>query len=169
MSFRSKKAYSLNFVFNNFFLAEGSILYIINEDETMLYGPVTPKNNPKNGNFLTDLIVGESVTIYLFEPLKQKDKSTLTVKKVVHAYKDILPIVNAGFGQSLSCNNDINCFPAWDVESDAVGLILLSNGATLCSGALLMSADQSFRPYFLTAFHCIDTDLTNGWLSQPMK
>jgi len=35
MSFYSKNAYSLNFIFNNFFLAEGAKLYIINESGTM--------------------------------------------------------------------------------------------------------------------------------------
>lgn len=128
-------------------------------------GPVTYENNPRNGNFLTDLIEGDFVTIYLFEPLRQKGESTLTIKKVVHAYKNVIPTVNAGFGQSLGCNNDINCYPAWDFESDAVGMVLLANGTALCSGALLMTADQSFRPYFLSAFHCIDIDSANGVLS----
>ncbi len=41
MSFRSTNAYSLNFVFSDFKLAEGAKLYIINENETMSYGPVT--------------------------------------------------------------------------------------------------------------------------------
>ena len=67
--------------------------------------------------------------------------------------------------RSLDCNNNIACFPVLSKESDAVALVLLSNGAELCSGSLLMTANLSFRPYFLSAFHCIDTDLPNGSLS----
>ncbi len=164
MSFRSTNAYSLNFVFSNFKLAEGAKLYIINENETMSYGPVTSEMNPKKGDFLTDLVEGDFVTIYLFEPLAQEGKSTLTIKKTVHAYKNVLPMFTTRLGESLGCNNDINCFPAWDFESDAVGLVLLANGTAWCSGSLLMTADQSFDPYFLSAFHCIDTN-SNGALS----
>ena len=69
MEFHSKGAYSINFVFNDFYLAEGAKLYATNESKTMLYGPVTNFNNTKNGHFLTDLIGGDRVTLYLFEPL----------------------------------------------------------------------------------------------------
>ncbi|MET2984848.1 T9SS type A sorting domain-containing protein [Aureibaculum conchae] len=165
MEFYSKKAYSLNFVFNDFYLSENAELYIANDDGTMLYGPVTNKNNPKNGFFLTDLIGGDKATVYLFEPNDSKKESKLTITRVVHAYKKVLPTTSAtGFDTSLECNNDINCYPSWDTHSDAVGLILLSNGNEWCSGSLLMSTDQSFRPYFLTAFHCIDTS-NNGVIS----
>ncbi|RRD69574.1 T9SS C-terminal target domain-containing protein [Tannerella forsythia] len=68
-------------------------------------------------------------------------------------------------GSSGSCNNNVACFPAWSKESDAVALVLLSNGTEWCSGSLLMTANQSFRPYFLSAFHCIDTDIPKGSLS----
>jgi len=54
MEFESDSAYSINFVFNDFYLPEGAELYITNKDETMLYGPVTTKENTENGFFLTD-------------------------------------------------------------------------------------------------------------------
>lgn len=57
MEFESLGAYSINFVFNNFYLPEGAELYIANREETMLYGPVTSKQNTKNGFFLTDLVL----------------------------------------------------------------------------------------------------------------
>lgn len=66
MSFSSQGAYSLNFIFENFNLPPGAELYLSNEDETMLYGPVTSLQNPQNGTFFTDLVSGDKVTIYLF-------------------------------------------------------------------------------------------------------
>ncbi|GET29825.1 trypsin-like peptidase domain-containing protein [Prolixibacter sp. SD074] len=166
MEFRSKGAYSINFVFNNFHLPDGAELYITNATGTMLYGPVTSKENTKNGFFLTDLIKGDDVTIFLFEPQKQKGQSTLRIEKVVHAYKNVFPnAVNGNLGGSDTCNIDIACYPAWDESSDAVALVLLSSGTELCSGALVMTTHQNFRPYFLTAFHCIDEDAPIGELS----
>lgn len=157
MEFQSKGAYSINFVFDQFFLSDNAKLYAANADGTMLYGPVTSKQNTKNGFYLTDLISGDNVTIYLYEPDSEKGKCKLKVKRVVHAYKNLFSTMAYGnLGGSESCNNDVACFPAWDDESDAVALVLLSNGTEWCSGSLLMSANQSFRPYFLSAFHCLD-------------
>ncbi|MHB9057164.1 MAG: trypsin-like serine peptidase, partial [Paludibacteraceae bacterium] len=167
MGFQSNGAYSINFVFDHFFLSDSAKLYVTNITGTMLYGPVTSKQNTKNGYFLTDLIQGDDVTIYLYEPKSEKGKSRLTVKRVVHAYKNLFSNMAYGnLGGSESCNNDIACFPAWDEESDAVALVLLSDGTEWCTGSLLMTANQSFRPYFLSAFHCIDDpNAPNGSLS----
>lgn len=166
LEFESSGAYSINFIFNNFYLPEGATLYIGNNEGSMLYGPVTSHENTKNGYFLTDLIAGNRVTIYLFEPKDKLDLSKLTIKRVIHGYKNLfLSDSNGNFGGSWACNNDVVCFPEWSTESDAVALVLLSNGDEWCSGSLLMSANQVFRPYFLSAFHCIDTD-QNGELAQ---
>jgi lysyl endopeptidase len=167
MGFQSNGAYSINFVFDQLFLSDGAKLYVTNASGTMLYGPVTSKQNTKNGYFLTDLIQGDNVTIYLYEPISEKGKSKLSIKRVVHAYKNLFSNMAYGnLGGSESCNNDISCFPAWDDESDAVALVLLANGTEWCSGSLLMTANQSFRPYFLSAFHCIDDPYApNGSLS----
>jgi hypothetical protein len=58
MEFESAEAYSINFVFNDFYLPEGAELYIANREETMLYGPVTSEQNTKNGFFLTESCAG---------------------------------------------------------------------------------------------------------------
>jgi lysyl endopeptidase len=85
MEFKSSKAYSINFVFDKFYLPDHAELYVTNAEKTILYGPVTSKQNPKNGFFLTDLIMGDDVTIYLFEPYSEKGKTQLNIKRVVHA------------------------------------------------------------------------------------
>ena len=45
ISFKSDGAISLNFIIDNFYLPEGAKLYIENQDETVLYGPVEENNN----------------------------------------------------------------------------------------------------------------------------
>ena len=68
LRFKSNEAVSLNFVFEDFSLPDGAYLNIVNSDETIVYGPVTSENIPKDGYFLTDIIPDSLVTIYLFEP-----------------------------------------------------------------------------------------------------
>lgn len=160
MSFQSDGAYSLNFIFDNFYLPQGAEFYIFNEDKTMRYGPVTAGQNSENGRFLTDLVAGDNVTFYLYEPGDKIGQSTLTVSKVVHAYRDLY----ASASTQLSCYNNVSCYSAYDTESKAVAIILLDNGFSLCTGSMVMTANESFDPYFLTAFHCLDGD-QNGTLS----
>lgn len=78
LSFKSEKAISLNYVFEDFYLPEGACLYIENQDETVLYGPVTSDAlSKKYDSFLTDIIPGDQSTIYLFEPLEKKGESKI--------------------------------------------------------------------------------------------
>jgi len=160
-SFESKGAYSINFVFNNLFMAEGAELYIANSEGTVLYGPVTSKQNRNKGRFLTDFIAGDNVTVYLFEPYDKKGGSTLTIQRVVHAYATLN---DSGFSALLDCHNDVSCYPEWNTESDAVAMIILNDAIRLCTGSLLITANKSFKPYILSAFHCIDA-LRDGTLS----
>lgn len=165
MSFSSEGALSLNFVFDDFHLPEGAELYIENQKETVLYGPVMTKDIPKSGFFLTDIIPGSQVKIYIYEPSDVKGTSTLTIRRVVHGYRGNLTSDPYGnVGGSESCHIDVACKPSYAEESNAVALVLLSGGNCLCSGSLLMSTDLSFKPYFLTAFHCADSN-TNKVLS----
>jgi lysyl endopeptidase len=133
IEFFSKGAFSINFIFENFHLSDGAELYITNSSGTMLYGPVTSKQITNNGFFLTDLIKGDDVFVYLFEPYTEKGISKLTIKRAVHAYKNLYPdLINGNLGGSLSCNNNIACYTDYSLESDAVALVLLSSGAELC-------------------------------------
>lgn len=160
LSFESKGALSLNYIFDDFYLPDGASLYVENEDKTVLYGPVTSDIIiQKRSTFLTDVIAGEQSTIYLYEPENQINESKLTIKRVVHGYRGTYVDKNYGtVGASSSCNIDVACYPYYENESNAVGLTLLASGTEWCSGAMLMDTEYSFKPYFLTAFHCLDLD-----------
>lgn len=166
MEFESPGAKSINFIFDNFYLPDSAELYITNKDQTVLYGPVKSNQNTKDGFFLTDLVDGDNVTVYLFEPNDQIGKSRLTIKKVVHAYRGILDNTTGERSSDgiLPCHNDVACYNDFEKEAKAVAVVLLSSADVVCSGSLVMTADNSFRPYFLSAFHCIDTE-TPGYLT----
>ena len=170
ISFKSKGALSLNYIFDNFYLPEGANLYIENQDRTVLYGPVKPDAlSKKYDSFLTDIIPGDQSTIYLFEPFENIGESTLVIKRVVHGYRGNTIDRNYGtIGASSICNNDVACIPPYENESNAVALILLANGIEWCSGSLLMNTNYTFEPYLLTAFHCIDSN-NDGTLSVSEK
>lgn len=152
----SPKAYSLNLIFNKLYLPENAQLFVYNPGRTMVFGPVTSKNNRNSNTILTDIIGGESIILELYEPMEVLNQSILEIRKVIHGYKNVIPTL---FGDADPCQIDINCDEGdpFQDQSDGVALILLSSGTTLASGALLNNACQDFTPYILTAFHVLDT------------
>ena len=161
LQFKSDGAYSLNFIFSELKLVPNAELYIYSTNGQMVYGPVTDKQNiPDNRSiFLTDLVAGDDVIIRLIEPITT-NTSSLRITKVVHAYIDMLGITSTR-STTYTCHNDVACYPAWDTESDGVALILA--GWSSCTGALLNNTAQDYRPFLLTAFHCIDKKEGTLW------
>ena len=190
LSFRSKDALSINFVFDQLYLPEGAELYIMNDERTTLYGPVTTSQNiavtnnvtdivlgdrldlggAAPGRFLTDIIPGEKVSIYIFVKEGVKELPYLGIARIVHGFRR-LEMVARGYGDSYPSNIDVKCYPEWSVESDGVAKVLRHDGETTCSGALLTTTNNSFKPYFLTGRHAVDfekdnvlTDEEKGWV-----
>lgn len=157
ITFKSEGALSLNFVFNDFRLPEGAELYIMNRDRTVLFGPVTKESTTENGYFQTDLIKGDQASIFLFEPTESKGMSSLTIKSLIHGYRNLEPSVASIRTPSSIENKDVACYPEYEMESDAVGMIIHSNYC-LGTGFLVMSTDYSFKPYFLTSSYNVDSN-----------
>ena len=162
MNFVSKGALSLNFVLNDLYLPKGAELYVSSQDGTVVFGPVTSEVVPGNGFLLTDILPGEQATISVFEPLNCKGHSSLSIKRIVHGYKDV-GAVNSNMIQNRDITiPNVACKPEYTDESDAVVLILRGTATEVCSGSMLMSTDKSFRGYILTAFNFADTNNDNS-------
>ena len=156
----------LNFLFTDVRLPDGAYIFIFNREKNVMIGNITQQCVNKNGNILTDLLPGSSATIFLYEPEEVRGVSRITIEKAIYGYRDISlgqekSNVFRSFGDASSCNIDVACKPVYSNESNAVGILLESNGYVRGTGSLLMSTDRSFTPYFLTAFHSIDLDDNN--------
>ena len=168
IAFESSGALSLNFVFDDFFLPKGAELYVTNADESVVFGPVTSDALCENGHFLTDIISGSQATISLFEPFEIMGQSTLTIRRVVHGYRDQIFNHSMSGTRTLSDSPDVACYPDYDEVSDGVGLLLTSDGLAFGTCSLVMTTDYSFRPYILTSFSLIDDNL-DGTISSQEK
>ena len=74
------------------------------------------------------------------------------------------------------CHLDVTCYPEWSSSATGVARIFFetSEGSFACSGTLLNSRQRDFTPYFLTAAHCVDTEVearsvTAFWLYQTQN
>lgn len=144
-------AYSINLIYNEFFIPEGATFHLYNSSKTHVIGGFTSRNNKSNRKFATGLVKGESCILEYFEPTNQTGNGIINVSKVIHAYKNILD-----FGSSGSCNNNVNCPVGknWEDEKRSVAMVLLSSNTRWCSGALVNNVNKDTTPFFLTANHC---------------
>jgi hypothetical protein len=154
----SPGAYSINLIYNDYWLPEGAKLYLYNDDRSHIIGAFTNANNKETGKFATRPVIGDAVILEYFEPANVNYQGHINVSSVIHAYKDIFNILKQkDFGSSGSCNNNVNCPEGadWQNEKRAVAMVLLAGGTRWCSGALVNNVNVDLKQYFLTADHCL--------------
>jgi len=147
-------------------------------------GPYTGKGPTGTGDFWSGLVAQDSAVIeYQPAPGDQRTDLPFRVAAVSHLSSSpiargrpgLRPIVrrqsgegfrpaaqtkDGSFGQALGCELDVNCaLKDWQYASLSVGLFLTfeDDYVIACSGTLLNNMQKSFRPYFLTANHCVST------------
>ncbi len=159
-------AYSINLIYDYFWLPEGAEFFLYNEDRSMVLGAFTSQNNKEHGKFSTGLVQGDVCYLEYFEPANVSQPGVIEIGTIVHGYKNMFSYKDAesalGFGSSGSCNNNVNCPEGapWQDEKRSVAMILTSSGSRICSGALVNNTSQDLTPYFLTANHCLGGEST---------
>ncbi|MBT3207356.1 MAG: T9SS type A sorting domain-containing protein [Bacteroidetes bacterium] len=159
---RSRGAYSIGLKFKEFHLPEGSKLFIYSADGRNIAGAFTAQNNKISRTLTIAPVKGEEIVIEYHKPRNAIGLAALKVGEVYHDYINVYAHLDGNkdgsFGNSGSCNVDINCTEGddWQNEKHAVCRIIINS--MLCSGALVNNTNSDGSPYVLTAHHCI----TNG-------
>lgn len=163
----SSGATTINLIYNDFWLPQGSKFYIYNEDRSEFIGAFTARNNNETGQFATGLVRGESIILEYYEPAKVESPGIISISSVIHGYKDVFKKLaeTDDFGSSGSCNNNVNCPEGapWANPIRSAAMILTAGNSRLCSGSLVNNVRQDLTPYFLTANHCM-SGTPNTWI-----
>ncbi len=154
---KGENAYSLQTTFEPFFLPKGYELYVYNEN--MMLGAFTSRNNKPYKSLTIQDIPGNELTIELFVPAHaEATNAALTLRSVSQAYRDIFSTKDT----KESVFIDINCEEGdnWQLEKHAVAKMTYQrdDGSYLCTGALVNNTAEDGTPYFLTAYHCLNTN-----------
>lgn len=159
-TFYSNGAQTLNFLLQNYVLAEGANLFFYNEDRSVVLGSFNHLNNEIHKNLATMPIPGDKITLEFYEPKSVKGVSTFDITRVTHGYRSI-KIPTKAVGTSGSCNNNVICpkGDTWREQIRSVGIIIV-NGNGNCTGALVNNTCEDKKPFFLTANHCTGGDVT---------
>lgn len=162
LSIASPGALSINLTYDAFWLPEGASLYIYNKNRTKVIGGFTAQNNnsPKGQSigFATGFIFSDQITLEYYEPKAVAGQGEISIDQVVHGYRTLQTA--EVFGGSGDCQVNINCSPEgdnWQDVKHSVAMIIVG-GNRWCTGSLVITTVQDFKPYFLTADHCLD-----GW------
>ncbi|MCB9357317.1 MAG: carboxypeptidase regulatory-like domain-containing protein [Calditrichaeota bacterium] len=163
---QSRGAYSINLVFDQFDMPEGGKLFIYNDNHDYVIGAFTEENEFPTGEFSTQPVPGDAITLEYVEPFEAQGQGVISVMRVVHAYRNMFgygednPLDN--FGDSGSCNNNVNCPEGalWQDQKRGVVMLLTSGGSRFCSGSLINNTNNNATPYVLTANHCTPSTTT---------
>lgn len=154
---RSKGAFSINLVFDQFKLTEGAEVYIYSLDHGVIDGPYTSEQNNPGRELVSGIVKGEEIAIQLTDLCEVSGSSKLHISSVVHGYRDVFA-PNEKSGGFL----DVNCplGAGWEKESDAVVRIQIpdpyfDNVFSFCTGTLINNQTNNRKPYVLTAYHCL--------------
>lgn len=175
--YSSPGAHTMNFLFSDYYMPKGAKVYLYANDRSDLLGAYDDAQNNEKRVLGTWLVSGDDVVIEYYEPKAVKGEGKLEIFKVVHGYRSVGNYEKSpdqDLNRSGSCHYDVNCDiteinSLKEINKKAVGLIIVS-GDSFCTGALINNVTNDGTPYFLTANHCAEGDVSEwsfrfNWIS----
>lgn len=148
-------AVNINLLYDDFYLPEGSSLYLYNTSQNQVLGAFTSRNNKATGRFATSLVEGEYTTLEYYEPQSAAGEGRIQIAQIGHGYRDLEGQSEAEKASG-DCQVNVNCSEGdnWQDEKKGVARIVM-DGLYLCSGTLVNNTANDCKPLFLTANHCL--------------
>ncbi|HOY39996.1 MAG TPA: PKD domain-containing protein, partial [Bacteroidales bacterium] len=155
-------AKALSVFYDNFYLPQGTQLFIYNQNHKQLVGSLDYRNNPRFSNmYSTEIIEGETTYLELIVSPEATELPAIEIGEVCYIYRGVDPLIGRfmdskppTFGGSGACEVNVNCpeGSGWQDQKKGVAVIFCNGG--LCSGTLVNNTSNDGTPYFLTADHC---------------
>lgn len=143
-------------------LAPHERLWLIDPVAQTSFGPYTAADHAPGGRWLP-VVEGDMAVLAVDSAEARLPEAT--VIGLTHFYRGLTGQAGSALAKELSCNIDVACEPNAELQniSSAVGVIVRVSGgydAAICSGTLLNNDDtEALEPYFMTAGHCLSTQL----------
>jgi hypothetical protein len=159
MAIHSPESRGMRVEFDDFSVGEGHVWL---HDGTNVAGPYTGRGLFDDGHFWSAAVFSGSIIVE-YEPAPDTPRELeppFTIRAISHQARTALDATAGTKDPADFCERDPNCYPDWVSSMSSVGQITFMDGGDefLCSGSLLSTRDNSFKPYFLTAGHCINTE-----------
>jgi lysyl endopeptidase len=170
LSITVEGAKALSLVYDNFYIPEGSELFLYNENRKHVLGAFNHNTNPRISNrFSTQMVEGETTYLEYIQAPHVSENPIISISGIVYNYRGVEQFVswysddkNPDFGASDPCQVNVNCPEGneWQDQKRGVALMYVIDGwsAGLCSGSLVNNTSFDGTPYFLSADHCGETE-----------
>lgn len=159
LGIHSQNAYSINIMFTEYELPEGSQLFLYNADQSHILGAFNHLNNSESGLLPVAPVDGDELIIEYQEPAKAAFPGRLTIGEVNHGYRNLRGMEPAGNLPSLHCMPPLACYQTNGEPHGTWGrsvVLMLIDGRTMCTGTLINNTARDGKPYLLTASHCLN-------------
>jgi Viral BACON domain len=145
--------------FDEFSVGEGNVWV---HDGAQIAGPYTGRGLFDDGHFWSAAVFSGSIIVE-YEPASDTPRELeppFSIRAISHQSRTAADVAAGTRDPADFCELDANCYPDWQGSMSSVAQISYvdSGGEYLCSGSLLSTRDNSFKPYFLTAGHCINNE-----------
>ena len=151
----------------DFYLPEGTQLYVYNKNNVKEATVFTHKDNPKGGAYSLENIFGDNVVLEYVANKNITEKPRIHLLDVGYKYSDESESIS-GYKRSQPCMININCAEGADWQVQKKGVVQIRSTKTdninsnLCTGTLINNTNNDRKPYILTAYHCLEkVNVTN--------
>lgn len=145
--------------FNDFYLPEGSLLYVYNRDNHKDAVVYSHKNNPWGGPYSIENLAGDNVVLEYLKGPSVIENPILEFRDLGYKYITGLDNELPGFDLlSNTCMPNIDCSVGEYWQNQKKGVLRIrvnrNDGSSLCSGTLINNVNNDKTPYVLSAEHC---------------
>ena len=145
--------------FEDFNVGDGSVWV---HDGANVTGPYKGRGLFGDGHFWSGSIVsGSAIVEYVPAAAAAEElEPPFRISAVSHQVRTPLDEAVGTKDPADFCELDVNCYPDWHTSLSSVAQITFMDSGKeyLCSGSLISTRDNSFKPYFLTAGHCVNNE-----------
>ena len=159
MAIQSPGSRGMRVEFDDFSVGGGKVWL---HDGTNIAGPYTGRGLFDEGHFWSASVFSGSVIVE-YEPAPDTPRELeppFLIRAISHQARTALDATAGSTDPADFCELDANCYADWRSTMSTVGQItFVDNGDEFfCSGSLVSTRDNSFKPYFLTAGHCVNNE-----------
>lgn len=170
LSVESKDAQALIFYSDNFNLPRSGKLFLYNPEKTKILGAFTHRNNNESNTFATEYIEGDKIIIEYFQASNETQQPQIELTEIGYAYRGITKLSDE-YRSSGNCNVNVNCSEGDEFRDQQRGVCRIqvrmsSYYIGWCTGTLVNNTNYDFKPYVLSAAHCIEDVASNSYYSQ---
>ena len=168
LALRSPGSEGIRVEFRHFDVGTGKVW--LHDNGSAVAGPYTGQGTFGNGRFWSATLPGDSATLE-YEPGAEASAASELPFEIRTLAHRVTSAPRAGFSSRSGreagvpdpadyCHLDPNCYPEWKPAMSMVARLAFEEDGDeySCSGALVATRDDSFKPYLLTAGHCIHSE-----------